>query len=316
MWKLIWNIHEIIFSLYDKYYLKVIRIIKRVIYILCTSILNTVIFYRLLRNESDKFLSRNIFVFWLITLISCLIFSCVVQIVCYPFVHDVVVRYLLECFVMLVGGIIMNVFFFQLIHGGTFLFGCDFNFKAWLGAASDTIGHIMNIISMLAIVAALITKDYAEILNWLLLSIAAITIICSISIELYKKVIMVDYEARLYCFMIRGSDNGWNNDSNIKCEERIIDLPERIRLDLVALAKKYGLKKIILFGSRSRGDNHIKSDVDIAVCGCDNFSDFLIDVEENVWTLLSFDVINMDEPISGELRREIQRDGVILYEKI
>jgi len=39
-------------------------------------------------------------------------------------------------------------------------------------------------------------------------------------------------------------------------------------------------------------------------------------VEEKVDTLLTFDIVNMNESPSAELVAEILRDGVILYEKI
>ena len=71
-----------------------------------------------------------------------------------------------------------------------------------------------------------------------------------------------------------------------------------------------------MFGSRARGDNSDKSDVDIAVYGCSDFVNFKLDVEEKVWTLLTFDIVNMDNEISEELAGEIRRDGVVIYEKI
>ncbi|WP_256324592.1 nucleotidyltransferase family protein [Selenomonas ruminantium] len=82
------------------------------------------------------------------------------------------------------------------------------------------------------------------------------------------------------------------------------------------LAHKYDVSKIILFGSRARGDNYDKSDVDIAVYGCTRFSQFSLDVDEEVWTLLTFDIVNMDAKVSDELKKEIERDGVIIYEKV
>ena len=94
-----------------------------------------------------------------------------------------------------------------------------------------------------------------------------------------------------------------------------MNLNDRIIADLKKLALEYGVSKIILFGSRARGDNSDKSDVDIAVYGCSDFVNFKLDVEEKVWTLLTFDIVNMDESISGELAGEIRRDGVVIYEK-
>ncbi len=94
------------------------------------------------------------------------------------------------------------------------------------------------------------------------------------------------------------------------------DLPKRIEVDLALVAEKYNITKIILFGSRARGDNNTKSDVDIAVYGCEDFARFALDVEDEVWTLLKFDIVNMDEDVSEELKNEIQRDGVVIYEKV
>ena len=95
-----------------------------------------------------------------------------------------------------------------------------------------------------------------------------------------------------------------------------MNLSNRIIADLKKLALIYGISKIVLFGSRARGDNGDKSDVDIAVYGCSDFVNFKLDVEEKVWTLLTFDIVNMDESISGELAGEIRRDGVVNYEKM
>lgn len=92
-------------------------------------------------------------------------------------------------------------------------------------------------------------------------------------------------------------------------------LPKRVEHDLIKVAQKCGISKMTLFGSRARGDNSERSDIDIAVSGGD-FTKFYYDVEEDVWTLLSFDIVNVDNHISDELRLEIERDGVVLYEKI
>lgn len=86
---------------------------------------------------------------------------------------------------------------------------------------------------------------------------------------------------------------------------------EEIRM----LAQKHKINKVILFGSRARGDYWRASDIDLAVQGGD-IVNFALDVEENTSTLLQYDIVNYSEKISEELRNEIERDGVILYEKI
>ena len=92
------------------------------------------------------------------------------------------------------------------------------------------------------------------------------------------------------------------------------NLPDRILRELSFFAKKYSVTKIILFGSRARGTNTERSDIDIAVYGGD-FVHFYWDVKENVPSLLMFDVVQADVKISDELKQEIERDGVIIYEK-
>lgn len=86
---------------------------------------------------------------------------------------------------------------------------------------------------------------------------------------------------------------------------------------IIGFAKQFKINKVVLFGSRARGTNQDKSDIDIAVYGCSNFEEFKIKIDEELWSLLQVDIINMDESyISEDLIKEIERDGVILYEKI
>ena len=57
-------------------------------------------------------------------------------------------------------------------------------------------------------------------------------------------------------------------------------LQDSLYHDLVRMADKHHIQKLILFGSRARGDQRERSDVDLAVCG-GNFDDFYWDVTEN-----------------------------------
>lgn len=92
------------------------------------------------------------------------------------------------------------------------------------------------------------------------------------------------------------------------------NLPDRVLRELSSFAQKSSIRKIILFGSRARGTNTERSDIDIAVYGGD-FEHFYWDVKEKTHSLLMFDIIQADEPISDELRHEIEKDGVVIYEK-
>lgn len=85
--------------------------------------------------------------------------------------------------------------------------------------------------------------------------------------------------------------------------------------DLPALARECGLEKVILFGSRARGDHRARSDIDLAVSGGDPVR-FALRAEEELPTLLALDIVNLDGPVQPELLESIRKEGVPLYEKI
>lgn len=85
--------------------------------------------------------------------------------------------------------------------------------------------------------------------------------------------------------------------------------------EICDFARKYNVKKVILFGSRARGNFKEKSDIDLAVQGGD-FIRFMMDVNEETSTLLSFDIINLDEEIMSELRKSIEKEGKVIYEEV
>lgn len=92
-------------------------------------------------------------------------------------------------------------------------------------------------------------------------------------------------------------------------------IPKTVIDEICSLAKTNYVKKVILFGSRARGDYHRASDIDLAVSG-GNVLLFALDVEEETSTPLKYDVINLDEYVGEQLRRSIAAEGIILYEEI
>jgi len=90
---------------------------------------------------------------------------------------------------------------------------------------------------------------------------------------------------------------------------------EQVLREISDFAKKYKVEKVILFGSRARGDFKRTSDIDIAVSG-GNFDRFALDVDEETSTLLKFDIVDLDREMQDALRESIEREGVLLYEKI
>lgn len=85
--------------------------------------------------------------------------------------------------------------------------------------------------------------------------------------------------------------------------------------EICQLARKYQIEKVILFGSRARGDYKRVSDIDLAVVGGD-FVSFSLDVDEDTSTLLKFDIVNLSGKVQEELLRSIEEEGVVPYEKI
>ena len=99
------------------------------------------------------------------------------------------------------------------------------------------------------------------------------------------------------------------------------DLSERTGIkqkvidEMIALARRYEVEKLILFGSRARGDYRERSDIDLAFRGGKG-DYFTLDEDETTSTLLEFDIINLDKPVRSELLESIEREGIVLYEKI
>ena len=85
--------------------------------------------------------------------------------------------------------------------------------------------------------------------------------------------------------------------------------------EICEIAEKYKVEKVILFGSRARGDFRRTSDIDLAVKGGD-FINFALDVDEETSTLLMFDFVDLNRSIQQELRENIEREGRMIYEKI
>ena len=83
------------------------------------------------------------------------------------------------------------------------------------------------------------------------------------------------------------------------------------------IAKKNKVDKVVLFGSRARGDDLSSSDYDIAVYTHDDTSlkraIFCNDIDE-IKTLRKIDVVFVSEKLSNELKENISKDGIVIYE--
>ena len=100
---------------------------------------------------------------------------------------------------------------------------------------------------------------------------------------------------------------------SIKIEQT--GIKQQVIDEIRELAKKYNVEQVLLFGSRSRGDYKRTSDIDLAVKG-GNIDRFALDVEEETTTILEYDIVNLDREMQDELRESIEKEGLVLYEKI
>ena len=90
---------------------------------------------------------------------------------------------------------------------------------------------------------------------------------------------------------------------------------EKVIEQIKDIAARHGISRVVLFGSRARGDFKRASDIDLAVSG-GNFPAFALDVDEETSTLLMFDFVDLGSNVQPELLTEIERDGKLIYEKI
>ncbi len=91
-------------------------------------------------------------------------------------------------------------------------------------------------------------------------------------------------------------------------------IKEQVQREICRFAQRHHLDKVVLFGSRARGDHHRASDIDLAVWG-GSVARFATDIDEETSTLLKYDVVDMGQDVSPDLLASIQKEGRVLYEK-
>jgi uncharacterized protein len=99
------------------------------------------------------------------------------------------------------------------------------------------------------------------------------------------------------------------------------DLPRRALIEDLAgrLARHPAVERVWLFGSRARGDNFERSDIDLAVAapGMDP-NDWLkikLDFEDKAPTLLLIDLVRFEDA-PEILREQILDEGIVVYERM
>lgn len=79
-----------------------------------------------------------------------------------------------------------------------------------------------------------------------------------------------------------------------------------------ALCRKYSAKEIILFGSRAKGTETERSDIDIAVSGVQDFEQLEEEIDA-LPTLYTVDLVNIDTCSNRLLKEDIEKYGRKIY---
>ena len=99
--------------------------------------------------------------------------------------------------------------------------------------------------------------------------------------------------------------------ANFPRRELILGLARR-------LAAHPAIERVWLFGSRARGDQFPRSDIDLAIeapgMGRYDWLKIALDFEDEAPTLLSIDLIRL-EGAPEHLRQDIREEGILLYER-
>jgi uncharacterized protein len=94
-------------------------------------------------------------------------------------------------------------------------------------------------------------------------------------------------------------------------------IKESLLKDIINEVLKYSkVKRIYIFGSRSKGNFRKNSDIDIAIETFDDYKDisFLNEIlNEDINTLLKIDVVHFNKA-NKNLKQEILKNGIVIYE--
>lgn len=101
-------------------------------------------------------------------------------------------------------------------------------------------------------------------------------------------------------------DEFWNKLKN-KGQEFILSQPEILNNIIEKIKTKYDPDKIILFGSRARGDAHKNADIDIAIENPKN-------PISNIDISAPLDIVDLTKANSS-LKEKVRREGVTIYER-
>jgi len=95
-------------------------------------------------------------------------------------------------------------------------------------------------------------------------------------------------------------------------------LKDNVIASITNIANDYNIKKVILFGSRARGDHVPTSDYDIGIIS-DNLTPLekalIYDRIDEIETLKKIDLVFLDGTESDSFYKKIIEEGKVIYEK-
>ncbi|MDM8520164.1 nucleotidyltransferase domain-containing protein [Anaerolineales bacterium HSG6] len=96
-------------------------------------------------------------------------------------------------------------------------------------------------------------------------------------------------------------------------------IPQSLKTDIIHLFMvQPEIERVILFGSRARGDADERSDIDLAIVApklaLRSWLDIYFALKEEIDTLLQMDVIWWQQA-TEPLKERIRQEGIVLYER-
>lgn len=90
---------------------------------------------------------------------------------------------------------------------------------------------------------------------------------------------------------------------------------DEVLTEIITLCTQHGAHQVTLFGSRAKGTARSESDLDIAVTGVSDLETLKEKIEE-IPTLYSVDLIDLDRCQNKFLKEDIEKYGRKIFQKI
>lgn len=96
------------------------------------------------------------------------------------------------------------------------------------------------------------------------------------------------------------------------------NLSENIIKSIQNISTNFAIEKVVLFGSRARGDAMPTSDIDLAVYPSPEFKNrgYFTSSIDDLNTLLKIDLVFINDQTEPKLVENIRKDGVVIYERL